>query len=54
MGYILMFPDNSSESLVVVKYLQSTSDFFFDRTSSTPRLIAVFFDYQSNFDQERD
>ena len=53
MGYILTQPNNSPESLSPAKNSQSTDECLFDRTSSGPRLIPIFFNYRSIFKRKK-
>ena len=52
MGYILMQPDNSSESLKVLKYLANIEEYIFELILDEPRLSPVAFGLQSNLPYE--
>ena len=54
MGYILIQPDNSPESLVEITQLESTGECIFDYIPSTPPLMPVFFNSRTNLNHERD
>ena len=53
MGYILMQPENSLESIVAIETLQSTGEFHFDQTLSGPRIMPVLFNSCSNLVHEK-
>ena len=53
MGYILMQPNNSPDSIAAIETLQSTSECLFDQTLSSPRLMPVFFNSPSNLVHEK-
>ena len=48
MGYILLQPDDSDESITATKLLSSTGDCLFDLLPSSPRLRAVTYNSRSN------
>lgn len=52
MGYILMQPDNSSESLNVLKYLADIEEYIFELSLDEPRLYPVAFGLQCNLPYE--
>ena len=54
MGYILIQPENLSESIAAIKYLESTGEWISDLTLSGPRLIPVLYNSRSNLDREKD
>ena len=53
MGYILIQPGDSLETLAAVKYIQYTGEYIFDRTSSGSCLMHVFFNCHSTFYHEK-
>ena len=53
MGYILIQPDNSPESLAVIFHLESTGKCLFDCKRSGPRLMTVVFNSRTNLDHEK-
>ena len=54
MGYILMQPDDSPESLAAIKHLSATGECLFDVSLDGPRLRPVLFGSRSNKSYERD
>ena len=54
MGYILMQPDDSLESLAAIKHLSATGECLFDVSLDGPRLRPVLFGSRSNKSYERD
>ena len=53
MGYILMQPENSPESIATIKLLESTGECLFYQNLSGPRLMLVLFNSHSNLDHEK-
>ena len=54
MGYVLKHPNNSSESLIAIAHLKSTSECIFEYTRSDPRLMPILFNFHANLDHEQD
>ena len=54
MGYILMQPDDSSDSIAAVKNLVDTGECLFDLSLDGPRLRPVLFGSRSNLPYESD
>ena len=54
MGYILMYPDDSPDSLVAMKHLATTCECVFDVSLDSPRLRPVLFGSRSNMSYEHD
>ena len=52
MGYILIQPENSPESIAAIKLLESTGGCLFDLTLSGPRIMSVLFNSRSNLVHE--
>ena len=53
MGYILMQPDNSPESLAAILHLESTGECLFDYKRSGPRLMPIIFNSRVNLEHEK-
>ena len=53
MAYILVRPDNSSESLTAIKYLNFTSEHLLGFNLSDSHLIPVFFNYRLHLDHKK-
>ena len=53
MGYILMQPDNSPESLAAILHLESTGECLFDCKRFGPRLMPVIFYSRTNLDHKK-
>ena len=49
-----MQPDTSLNASAAANHLQFTGEYLFDRTSSGPRLIPIFFISRFTFDHKRD
>ena len=54
MGYILMQPDDSSDSIAAMNYLADTGEFLFDLSLDGPRLRPVLFGSRSNLPYKSD
>ena len=54
MGFILMQPDNSLESITAITHLELPGEFIFDYTHSFPRLMPVLFNSRANLGHEQD
>ena len=54
MGYILIQPDDSPDSLNPIKHLAVTSECLFDVSLDGPRLRPVLFAFRDNMSYDRD
>ena len=54
MGYILMQPDDSSDSIAAIHHLADTGKCLFDLSLDGPRLRPVLFESRSNLPYESD